>query len=81
MVETLLSQANPKKLGPTVIRGKNMTDYILQNVKCFNENKEFAPQAIQMVNRNLMISLEVCRAVETYNKKMDAVILNLHFHL
>uniref|UniRef100_A0A914P4T1 GB1/RHD3-type G domain-containing protein n=1 Tax=Panagrolaimus davidi TaxID=227884 RepID=A0A914P4T1_9BILA len=76
MVEKLLSQAEAKSIGPTVLRSKNMTDYILQNVKCFNENQEFAPQAVQIVNRNLMINLEVSRAVETYNKNMDEAFLN-----
>jgi hypothetical protein len=77
MVETLLSQKNlqTKTLGSAQILCKDMIDYIPLCVKCFNDHPKFAPQAVQTVNREFMINLEVKRAIKFYESLMDEIFL------
>uniref|UniRef100_A0A914QSQ0 GB1/RHD3-type G domain-containing protein n=1 Tax=Panagrolaimus davidi TaxID=227884 RepID=A0A914QSQ0_9BILA len=78
MVETLLSQneLQIKRVGPTEMYCKNMSDYILMCVKCFNDNQEFAPKAVQTVNREFMINLELKRASQTYDELMGKAFID-----
>ena len=50
-----------------------MIEYIPMCVKCFNDHPTFAPQAVQTVNREFMINLEVKRAIKAYESLMDEV--------
>lgn len=78
MVETLLSSKTlrAKQLGPTIMNCHDMPDYLVSCVKTFDDNKDFAPQAIQAANRHFLINLEVKRAKITYEKLMDKVCFN-----
>uniref|UniRef100_A0A914QHB3 GB1/RHD3-type G domain-containing protein n=1 Tax=Panagrolaimus davidi TaxID=227884 RepID=A0A914QHB3_9BILA len=78
MVETLLSKRNlqAKRLGSSQFLCKDMAEYVQMCVKCFNDNPKFAPKAVQTVNREFMINLEVKRAIETYEKQMDQAFVS-----
>uniref|UniRef100_A0AC34GWZ5 GB1/RHD3-type G domain-containing protein n=1 Tax=Panagrolaimus sp. ES5 TaxID=591445 RepID=A0AC34GWZ5_9BILA len=78
MVETLLPpfELQLKRVGPSIMYCQDMCDYILLCVRCFNDNQEFAPKAVQAVNRNFMINLEVSRACESYDNLMEKAFVN-----
>uniref|UniRef100_A0AC34GRZ4 Guanylate-binding protein N-terminal domain-containing protein n=1 Tax=Panagrolaimus sp. ES5 TaxID=591445 RepID=A0AC34GRZ4_9BILA len=78
MVEALLSpsELQIKRVGPSVMYCKNMCDYISLCVKCFDDNQHFAPKAVQAVNRDFMINLEVSRACESYDILMEKAFVN-----
>uniref|UniRef100_A0A914Y443 GB1/RHD3-type G domain-containing protein n=1 Tax=Panagrolaimus superbus TaxID=310955 RepID=A0A914Y443_9BILA len=78
MVETLLSPAklSIKQLGPVEFCCKDMCSYIPLCVQCFDENQEFAPQAVQTVNRDFVINKEVQRAIEKYIEFLEKVFVN-----
>uniref|UniRef100_A0A914QTP2 Uncharacterized protein n=1 Tax=Panagrolaimus davidi TaxID=227884 RepID=A0A914QTP2_9BILA len=73
MVEKLLSpdRFQVKKLGLSEMRSKDMSKYILECMECFENNKQFAPQAVQVVNQKFMINLEAEKAIEKYVQGMD----------
>jgi hypothetical protein len=73
MVEKLLSpdRFQVKKLGLSEMRSKDMSKYILECMECFENNKQFAPQAVQVVNQKFMINLEAEKAIEKYVQSMD----------
>uniref|UniRef100_A0A914PH65 GB1/RHD3-type G domain-containing protein n=1 Tax=Panagrolaimus davidi TaxID=227884 RepID=A0A914PH65_9BILA len=78
MVVKLLSQKEfqIKRVGPTEMSCKDMSDYISMVVKCFNDNQEFAPKAVQTSNRDFMIKLELEHASQTYDDLMGKAFID-----
>uniref|UniRef100_A0AC34FYB6 Guanylate-binding protein N-terminal domain-containing protein n=1 Tax=Panagrolaimus sp. ES5 TaxID=591445 RepID=A0AC34FYB6_9BILA len=60
-----------KKIGSTFIHCGEMQQYISNCVQTFDDNKKFAPQAIQAVNREYMLNIEGKRATEMYEELMN----------
>uniref|UniRef100_A0A914PUT6 Uncharacterized protein n=1 Tax=Panagrolaimus davidi TaxID=227884 RepID=A0A914PUT6_9BILA len=73
MIKILLSpkKFQIKRIGSTEMCCKDFCKYVSVCIKCFEDNKEFAPQAVHTVNREFIIKVEVERALFHYNEAMD----------
>uniref|UniRef100_A0AC35GH22 GB1/RHD3-type G domain-containing protein n=1 Tax=Panagrolaimus sp. PS1159 TaxID=55785 RepID=A0AC35GH22_9BILA len=78
MFETLLSPSTlqPKHIGNKTLTCKEAFTYFIDTVKCFSDNKGYAPKAMYALRRDFLINLEVDRAIDMYKSQMDKVFLN-----
>jgi hypothetical protein len=78
MIKILLSpkKFQVKRIGSTEMCCKDFCKYVSVCIKCFEDNKEFAPQAVHTVNREFIIKVEVERALFHYNEAMDKIFVD-----